>query len=125
MDRERDLEEYNDILDYLYKTLHFITIIKRYDIWGAGNLWGILAIFREQLNELEEKVKNAFKIIISSLESGKLIEIPEQLFDFQWTPPLLITEIQRYWDKLVNIANTYEEICREWNLPTYMGDELT
>ncbi|MEC0270124.1 DUF4365 domain-containing protein [Paenibacillus anseongense] len=125
VDRERDLEDYSDILDYLYKTLHFITIIKRYDIWAAGNLWGILTIFQVELNELEKKIKNAFKIIISSLESEKIFEIPERLFDFQWTPPLLITEIQRFWDKLVNIANTYEEICREWNLPTHMGDELT
>jgi hypothetical protein len=123
--RDRDLEDYIDILQYLHKTLHFISIIKRYDIWLAGEIWGVLTFIYDSLEKLEKRITEIVYCLEEKIKDGDIETIPELIQDFQWTPPLIINDIKSFWDKLVNLSDTYEEICREWNLPTFLGDELS
>ena len=37
-------------------------------------------------------------------------------------PVALMLAISSLWDLLVNLGRMYEELCREWFLPTYLGD---
>ncbi|WP_158080570.1 MULTISPECIES: DUF4365 domain-containing protein [Bacillus cereus group] len=125
LDKERDIDDYLDILQYLNKTLHFLSIIKKYDIWFAGEIWGILNNIFKSLEKLEKKIIAIVYLINEKIEVGDTKIIPEINPDFQWTPPLIIIEIKTFWDRLVNLSEMYEEICREWNLPTFLGDELS
>ena len=33
----------------------------------------------------------------------------------------LYTDLRHLWSNLANLGNIYEEICREWYLPTWLG----
>ncbi|WP_242300178.1 DUF4365 domain-containing protein [Bacillus cereus group sp. BfR-BA-01448] len=124
LEKERDLDDYNEILQYLNKVLHFLSIIKRYDIWFAGEIWGILNQVFESLEKLEQKIIATVYLINEKIEVADTKTILEINPDFLWTPPLIIIEIRTLWDRLVNLSEMYEEICREWHLPTFLGDEL-
>lgn len=113
VDRERDIDDYSHFLLYLCKTLHFLSIIKRYDIWFAGERWAILPEILESLEKLEKKIYAFVYLIDEKIENGDIETILEIIPDFQWTPPLIVNEIKTLWDKLVNLSDVYEEICRE------------
>ena len=37
-------------------------------------------------------------------------------------PIALMLAISTLWNQLANLGRIYEEMCREWFLPTYLGD---
>lgn len=121
LDDDRSYRDYVRILEYLRKVLHFVNIIKRYDIWQTE--WAILRDLYKELVELEQRIATAV-FTISNTPRTKVHKIPEVLPDFQYTPPRLVIDIQTFWDRLVNLSEIHEEIWREKYLPTFLGDLL-
>lgn len=123
LDGDRGREDYIYIKNYLNQTLHFIGILKRLDIWSASSLWGVIGIMHSQLLNIEDKVRNILIEVNHVIEEDKIDE-SFRIEGFEWSPPLIINEIKVLWDCLVNLSDIYEEICREWCLPTYLAEEL-
>lgn len=82
--------------------LHFINVLKKLDIWTGTTMWEpILDCYKELIkieNDLRNPITNKFTII----KSSELI-----------------------WYRLRTLTSNYEELCREWFLPTYLSQYLS
>lgn len=104
---------------------HFIKIIKRYDFWETTEMWAPIKLSFDKIKKIElilndiNKNKTISKDILSP-EVLSLIEKPgwdeDEMIKFTFR-----TEIQNTWALLKNLNNMYEEICREWFLPTFLA----
>jgi hypothetical protein len=81
--------------------LHFIRILDRLDIWDRSDIWRIVGDYREQLDRWLTKYA----------ERG--------------LTPDLLDDALRLWTGLVSLAHNYEELCREWFLPTHFAQFLS
>ena len=92
---------------------HFLQIIKRYDFWQTSDMWSPVPNLFDLLVGLEERLDQF--IDTASPESST--------FNDQATAPMdLVDAIFTLWNQLLNLGRMYEELCREWFLPTYLGD---
>lgn len=78
--------------------LHFIAVLKRLDIWHDCEMWGIIGAYFDELCHIERMFQEP---------SG----------DF----PQVIDQALILWQRLAKLSHIYEEICREWFLPTHLG----
>lgn len=81
--------------------LHFIRVLDRLDIWDDCEMWGIVGDYREQLDRWQE------------------------LFAKQGPTAFVLGDAMRLWTGLVALAHNYEELCREWFLPTNLAQFLS
>lgn len=103
---------------------HFLKIITRYDFWVTTKMW--LPIQHTYQKVL--RMQNILDVIseTNSLPEETLLPkqlpLPESGWDREeLTAFMLRGEIQSTWSMLKNLNNMYEEICREWFLPTYLA----
>ncbi|MBQ8354138.1 MAG: DUF4365 domain-containing protein [Oscillospiraceae bacterium] len=110
--------------------LHFISIIKEYDFWNTKVVWPALTGMYDTLleiesffttNDLEERMKILDELgftkerldpFTADSSSDSLMKTMIEIYTTFFALP--------YWDKLCNLGNLYEEICKEWFLPTYL-----
>lgn len=78
-------------------TAHLINTLKRFDFWETTEMWSIIEPMYKAMLDIEK-----------NLESNNNSEYLE-------------FSILSFWRQLVNLGNIYEDICREWFLPTYLG----
>lgn len=113
----------------LKSILHFIEIILRYDFWDSTNMWLIIDVCYQEIQEIKvllEKLiydeNSSLNDIIPNYEAmaDKMNFEAEEYFVF-----LLQSQIKVAWHRLNNLSNIYEEICREWNLPTFFSQLLS
>ena len=122
-------------LENLITILHFISIIKRYDFWHEISMWKIIEEIYFEIC-LVEKIINkrltGLKLTetdfqgIDKLDLSKLDEIEGDIqidssFKDEMIEFMFGNAINRTWDRLVNLNNLFEEICREWCLPTFLS----
>lgn len=83
--------------------LHFDRILQRLDIWNdpVSWGWGLVGWYADQLNTWRANLQR----------DGLTAQIVADTF--------------RIWDGLVALGHTYEEICREWFLPTNLSMYLS
>jgi hypothetical protein len=81
--------------------LHFIRILDRLDIWDRSEMWRIVGDYRKQLD----------RWLMKYAERG--------------LTPDLLDDALRLWTGLVSLAHNYEELCREWFLPTHFAQFLS
>jgi hypothetical protein len=86
---------------YLARVRHFISILKRLTIWDAGEYWTLVGHYQQQIGRLEA--------IIDGKESS-VIGVQ--------------AEVETLWQGLNALGRTFEEVTREWFLPTYLGSSL-
>lgn len=104
--------------------LHFISIIKRYDFWNARVIWPALIGMYEELKEIEgfltqEDLDNKITILHNKgLSNDYFFESVADANDFY-----IGFFVIPFWDRLCNLGRIYEEICKEWFLPTYFWYE--
>lgn len=79
----------------------FVEIILNQDIWDSHEFWKPIGWSFEDLIDLRAKIKNGIK---------------EE--DYQ---NFLLYRSEQIWSKLSNLANMYEELVREWFMPTYFA----
>ena len=101
--------------------LHFISIIKEYDFWETKVKWPAMEGMYTKLLEIESFLQATDETRKSILQK---LGIPDEFWD---DDPESMLEIYiehnalPFWDKLCNLGNIYEEICKEWFLPTFFG----
>lgn len=105
--------------------INFISIIKKYDFWNTKLTWPPLEGMYDELlkiekflmtNDIEEKIQLLKERNISDSYS---VDDAKELDDF-----FINLFVLSFWDKLCNLGRIYEEICKEWFLPTYFWSEL-
>jgi hypothetical protein len=105
---------------------HFLRIIKRYDFWETTRMWSPIFDSYEDIISLEcliDKIIRTGKLEISDFHQTKSIEMG---FDpVEYTCFLFKCKIIFTWQRLKNLNNMYEEVCREWYLPTFLAQYLS
>lgn len=115
----------------IYTIIHFLEKIKRFDFWKTTEMWPIIPIMYREVMAVEYLLY--YYTRATSVSDGKLlIQMPELLSLSEINPipdgdqdlfgHFLFTRIKTTWDRLKILNNNYEEFCREWFLPTYLGD---
>jgi hypothetical protein len=108
---------------------YFARILLRYDFWSQDQLWLPMKQAHLQLTNLVNTGRTG--------SIGSAIEIDGQQdkknTDEGWYTPMsgnrlytreeahVFMEIRTLWDQLENLGAMYEEICREWSIPTSLG----
>ena len=78
--------------------LHFIAVLKRLDIWHDCEMWKIIKIYFDELCHVERMLQEPF---------DDFSQVLDHALDL--------------WRRLAKLSHVYEEICREWFLPTHLG----
>jgi hypothetical protein len=86
----------------LTMALHFIAKLKSFDIWDGCDMWELVAEYRKMMEKMER-----------------------MLADTTIPPEDRIFFSQQLWQGLVAMSHTFEELCREWHLPTYLAQYLS
>lgn len=107
-----------DTTNFFPLARHFAGLLDLYDFWQATGMWSILGYYYNALKNFIEtgtpgimkKPKGADEAIKSS---GFDIENAKAWLHKQ--------EVLNLWEGLAVLPRNYEEICREWYLPTPVG----
>lgn len=82
--------------------LRFITILKGLDIWIDSEMWAIVSDYYRQILEFETSLVNP-TIPTEQIAQNALL----------------------LWNGLTTLSSNYEELCREWFLPTFLAQYLS
>ena len=86
------------------RLLHrFLQILREYDFWETTEMWKPILDLHKELNELAPLVTTS-------------LEYPDEFWHLRVFP---------IWDRLCNLSNMYEELCREWFLPTFLSHMMS
>lgn len=108
--------------------LHFIEIILRYDFWDCMNMW-------TPINDCYQEIK-VLQALLSRFVRDEFLILNELIPDFESNANRMNFEAEEYfmwllhckikfaWSRLRNLSNMYEEICREWFLPTFFAQSI-
>jgi hypothetical protein len=103
---------------------HFLEIASAYDFWDTTYAWPAIKLAKINL----DRTSKLIQVIVSGDEIKPILT--EQFNDRgEWTDLresftayFLLEEIVSTFNNLANLGNIYEEICREWFLPTFLGN---
>ncbi|HEY2585454.1 MAG TPA: DUF4365 domain-containing protein [Tepidisphaeraceae bacterium] len=87
---------------WLVMALHFLSKLKALDIWEGCEMWQLVPFYRCEIDRVEALLKDDSK------------PVEDRVF---YSRPL--------WQGLVAMGHTFEELCREWNLPTHLAQFLS
>lgn len=87
---------------YSELVLHFIRLLERLDIWEDTEMWTV--------------VGDVYKA---------LLHVKHQLHEADNISADLAVQIEQIWNRLLALSHNYEEICREWFLPTHIAQYLS
>lgn len=109
--------------------LHFVTVIKQYDFWQVKVIWPALEGMFEELLRIEEflnfnvdEKRKFYQEYYPKLCSDWFEEDSKDI-EKQYDEFFIRMLVLPYWDKLCNLGRIYEEICKEWFLPTFFWHE--
>lgn len=117
--------------------LHFISIIKRFDFWHDMSMWKIIAVEYLEICNAETIINKRLKGVklaekdfqgfttwdlseVKKLEIEKGGQIDDSFMD-EMIELMIENTMNVTWGHLANLNNIFEEICREWCLPTYLS----
>lgn len=111
---------------------HFLAIILRYDFWTRMPEWRPVVRSHQELRVLELLLQNPRVESDINAIRAYLLNEPAMRRDPQWVNGLslpaareeLLAHIGQIWHRLWNLGGMYEEVVREWLLPTYLADIL-
>lgn len=113
LDYARDATERNALARY------FARLIVQYDFWDDTEMWPIISHYGEALRSfVKTGVAGLLKINTDGVDSAShgvgiaAKELVESLRDH---------EVVALWRGLAALTRNYEEICKEWFLPTSLG----
>lgn len=111
--------------------MHFLETIKRFDFWDTTDMWPPISTVYQEVLKIE-KILHYYVQSSDTLDEDFLIQFPELLALSRTIPvsdmgheligQFISDRIQLTWKHLKVLNNLYEEICREWFLPTYLGE---
>lgn len=86
---------------YLARVRHFVSILKRLTIWDASEYWGLVRHYQQQICRLES-IMNGEEPTVMGIQA----------------------EVEILWTGFNALGRTFEEVAREWFLPTYLGESF-
>ena len=104
---------------------HFLRTVLAYDFWTTTQAWSAIELMHMRAEATATMITQAIaggslcSILAHRLESedaSESVESKDDMLRF-----LFASDIQSTFDQLANLGNMFEEICREWFLPTYLG----
>ena len=105
--------------ELLKLAVHFLGIVLAYDFWTTTHAWPAVEL-------THMCAESTFKMIgdviagesIESILGSRIDSVPvsDDLCEF-----LFVSDIRSTFDRLANLGNMFEEVCREWFLPTFLG----
>jgi len=97
---------------------HFLGIVLAYDFWGSTNAWPAVELTHLRAHETAKFIRRVLNGEDLKVVMSKYIEVRQH-----GVPPAfqLANSITTTFNNLANLGNMFEEICREWFLPTYLG----
>ena len=96
-----------DYPDFLHMVDHFFRLALAYDFWTTTHAWRIIEITHIDVKKTADEVAR-------TIRDGHALPSREEKVR-------LAMYIQSTFDMLANLGNLFEEICREWFLPTFLG----
>ena len=95
----------------------FIDIITKFDFWDSDPQWPALHNMKEQIEHVRKLITTQGDARIALMEKHLIFhdnidyyKVDEILYKFEVIP---------LWDRLRCVGNIFEEICKEWYLPTH------
>ncbi|WP_415776286.1 DUF4365 domain-containing protein [Shewanella oncorhynchi] len=109
--------------EFICFSKHFLDIALAYDFWNTTYAWPAIELAKAEL----DRTLNLIQAIIRGDEVKTILT--EQYHDqerlFYLQEPMIVfflmEQISSTFNKLANLGNIYEEICREWFLPTFFA----
>lgn len=110
---------------------HFLPAVLRYDFWTRMPEWAVIDYSYRELVALDELLADPDVVDdLPALQSYLLTE-PAMNRDERWVHSLdlhgaraeVLNHIGLIWQRLTNLARVYQELGREWFLPTYLSIE--
>jgi hypothetical protein len=118
--------EYVDNEQLLHQAAYFARVLLRYDFWSSCEWWRMIAHLHQALVRFSE---TGFPGLMKVIPENAPTDIDERCWtdgfsgnkEYSQRELLRLQELRQLWDQLANAGNVYEEICREWFLPTPIG----
>jgi hypothetical protein len=108
--------------DEVVTIMHFASIAGSYDFWENTWAWPALSITHQYLKNMTRNlVRFRDGELPEEIYYEQVQKLPTEIPRQSMASFLLLSDIQSTWDRLANLGNMFEEICREWYLPTYLG----
>lgn len=106
---------------------HFARILLRFDFWRSCDWWRLIAHLHQALVALSDS--GSPSIMMLNPEAASKMDLDEQGWtdghsgnrEYSLRELMQFHEIRQLWDRLANAGNVFEEVCREWFLPTSLG----
>jgi hypothetical protein len=111
---------------------HFLAVILRYDFWNRLPEWALIAYTHRELLAIHDLVLgHGAENDLRALQTYLLHE-PTMNRDEEWVCSMtledarlhVLAHIAQIWDRLSNLSRIYEEMGREWFLPTDLASRL-
>jgi hypothetical protein len=111
---------------------HFLSVILRYDFWTRMPEWQLIAYSHRELRALHVLLSGVgVEHDLTALQTY-LLHDPAMNRDPDWVCSIELAEARAHvlhhvghiWFRLANLSRIYEEIGREWFLPTYVATGL-
>jgi hypothetical protein len=109
----------------LLKTFRvFLEIVKSYDFWQTTRTWPAIELAWLTIERLDANLtrfENGESL--EAIYESKLKQLPESWPEDpgESSKSFFLVELYSAWDQLANLGNIFEEICREWFLPTFLA----
>ena len=112
--------------------IRFISIIKSYDFWTTKPQWPALKSVYNELLEVETFYLSAFEERLNIIEKNHFLnsclELLEESDEFESIEEKVNSvyfngKTIPLWHRLCHLGTLYEEVCKEWFLPTYFWEE--
>jgi hypothetical protein len=120
-----ELEYVNNAV-LLPRARHFAEILVRYDFWKSCDYWPAI---KSVYQALDNFVTTGDPQLMASVDG-----FDPHSVNGLWLDPIhgdgevlpfaelhQLQQIRLLWQRLSSLGSMYEELCREWHLPTYMG----
>jgi hypothetical protein len=108
---------------------HFLGVILRYDFWNKVPEWQPIGWSYREIGALHDFIRRPHADQDLDAVRAYLLNQPgvwrDEAFVRSWDLEVarleFYLEVVRIWDRLRNLAAMYEELVREWFLPTYLS----
>ena len=106
---------------------HFLSVILRYDFWTRIPEWQPIGHSHQELTALNGLlVAKGVEYDLLALQTYMMHE-PAMNLNQEWVRSMrledarmqVLLHISHIWHRLANLGRIYEEMAREWFLPTY------
>jgi Domain of unknown function (DUF4365) len=112
---------------------HFVSVVLSYDFWTMVPEWAPIGFSHRELLVLRDLLQVEDVHQDHDALRAYLLSEPSMCRDEQWVRAMslddihmeVVLQVARVWQRLTTLARTYEELGREWFLPTELWARLS